>query len=479
MLSPDDSAGKLEMTPSGNGLMSSHSQSDDDYDNADEMDAFTPELNPWWYATVNLITAMVGSGVLGMPGAMATLQWFPGVCLLVLLWFLTFYTLYQLVDLHDHSNKAFIRYHMLANEALGVWGVRFTLFMQIVVFVGTGVVYILSASNSLERILACTANRHVNEIVYICMFCSLQIVLSSRIESFHTSKIFLLLCVLACCCSIGYCTIVYGLAISYGRQPNVSYDRPGGSTKEHVFGICEAISTFTFAYAGHAVVLENLSSIGTGPRAKRPMLKGCAVGYLIVAYCYFCVAIAGYWSFGNAISGNILNWLETPRWVVVMANSLVVLHMIGSFQIFTVPLFQIFEEYLIQSHKYNQIQDFLHRLVYRTSYILIVGFVAAIFPHFSDLLTLLAGVALAPSTYVMPPLLWMILKRPSVYKPSFWTNVSLLVLGGVLAVVALMGSIYNLTRHLPCYVIFQEAFATSGNSLCHKGGRTASTVCSS
>lgn len=63
------------------------------------------------------------------------------------------------------------------------------------------------------------------------------------------------------------------------------------------------------------------------------MWKGALVAYVIVALCYFPVALIGYWTFGNAVNDNILITLEKPTWLIAMANMFVAVHLIGGYQV--------------------------------------------------------------------------------------------------------------------------------------------------
>jgi hypothetical protein len=82
-------------------------------------------------------------------------------------------------------------------------------------------------------------------------------------------------------------------------------------------------------------VLEIQATIPSSPEkpSKVPMWRGVIVAYIVVALCYFPVAIIGYWMFGNAVKDNILISLEKPAWLIAMANFFVVLHVIGSYQV--------------------------------------------------------------------------------------------------------------------------------------------------
>ena len=101
------------------------------------------------------------------------------------------------------------------------------------------------------------------------------------------------------------------------------------------FNFLSALGDVAFAYAGHNVVLEIQATIPSTPEkpSKGPMWKGVVVAYIIVAICYFPVALIGYWMFGNAVEDNILISLEKPAWLIAAANMFVVIHVIGSYQV--------------------------------------------------------------------------------------------------------------------------------------------------
>ena len=97
-----------------------------------------------------------------------------------------------------------------------------------------------------------------------------------------------------------------------------------------------ALGDVAFAYAGHNVVLEIQATIPSTPEkpSKGPMWKGVIVAYIVVALCYFPVALIGYWIFGNSVDDNILITLERPPWLIASANLFVLVHVIGSYQVY-------------------------------------------------------------------------------------------------------------------------------------------------
>lgn len=83
------------------------------------------------------------------------------------------------------------------------------------------------------------------------------------------------------------------------------------------------------------MVLEIQATIPSTPEkpSKGPMWKGVIVAYIVVALCYFPVALVGYYIFGNSVEDNILISLKKPVWLIATANIFVVIHVIGSYQV--------------------------------------------------------------------------------------------------------------------------------------------------
>lgn len=115
----------------------------------------------------------------------------------------------------------------------------------------------------------------------------------------------------------------------------MQYSYTASTKSGEVFAFLSALGDVAFAYAGHNVVLEIQATIPSTPEkpSKGPMWKGVIFAYIVVALCYFPVALIGYWMFGNKVADNILISLERPRWLIAAANMFVVIHVIGSYQV--------------------------------------------------------------------------------------------------------------------------------------------------
>lgn len=119
-------------------------------------------------------------------------------------------------------------------------------------------------------------------------------------------------------------------------QPNIKYTPKASTTVGQTFGFLSALGDVAFAFAGHNVVLEIQATIPSTPESpsKKPMWKGVVFAYIVVALCYFPVAMVGYWIFGNSVEDNVLISLEHPPILIGIANLFVVIHVIGSYQVF-------------------------------------------------------------------------------------------------------------------------------------------------
>ncbi|KAJ6321482.1 hypothetical protein OIU77_011536 [Salix suchowensis] len=95
----------------------------------------------WWYSTFHNVTAMVGAGDQESPYLFSH-----GM--------ITLYTLWQMVEMHEMvPGKRFDRYHELGQhvfgDKLGLWIV---VPQQLVVQVGTNIVYMVTGGKSLKEV---------------------------------------------------------------------------------------------------------------------------------------------------------------------------------------------------------------------------------------------------------------------------------------------------------------------------------------
>jgi hypothetical protein len=91
------------------------------------------------------------------------------------------------------------------------------------------------------------------------------------------------------------------------------------------------------------------------------------------------------------------------------------------------------------------------RLILRTGYVGIITLVAILVPFFGDLMALIGAIAVTPTTYLLPPLLWLMLMRPRRWSAEWMVNVGLVGLTGVIGAMGTISSVWLLITHAKEY----------------------------
>jgi amino acid permease len=409
----------------------------------------------WWYSAFHNVTAMVGAGVLSLPYAMSELGWGAGIAVLVISWVITLYTLWQMVEMHECvPGRRFDRYHELGQHAFGEkLGLWIVVPQQLVVEVGVNIVYMVTGGKSLKKfhdVICEDKCKDIKLTFFIMIFASVHFVLSQLPNLNSISGISLAAAVM----SLSYSTIAWGASVNKGRVADVDYSVRATTTPGKVFDFFAALGDVAFAYAGHNVVLEIQATIPSTPEkpSKKPMWKGVIVAYIVVALCYFPVALIGYWAFGNTVDDNILVTLNKPKWLIAMANMMVVIHVIGSYQIYAMPVFDMIETVLVKKLRFPP--GLILRLIARSLYVAFTMFIGITFPFFGGLLGFFGGFAFAPTTYFLPCIMWLSIYNPKRFSLSWCCNWVCIILGLCLMIVAPIGALRQIVLNAKTYTFY-------------------------
>ncbi|KAJ7974752.1 lysine histidine transporter 1 [Quillaja saponaria] len=435
----------METQAPNNGEFARSTSIDEKLERQKEIDDWLPITSSrnakWWYSAFHNVTAMVGAGVLGLPYAMSELGWGPGVAILVLSWVITLYTLWQMVEMHEMvPGRRFDRYHELGQYAFGEkLGLYIVVPQQLIVEIGVNIVYMVTGGKSLQKFhdTVCPSCKNIKLTYFIMIFASVHFVLSHLPNFNSIAGVSLAAAVM----SLSYSTIAWAASVEKGVQPDVDYSYVAKSTAGKVFNFFSALGEVAFAYAGHNVVLEIQATIPSTPEkpSKGPMWKGVVVAYIVVALCYFPVTLIGYWMFGNSVKDNILISLNKPSWLIATANMFVVIHVIGSYQIYAMPVFDMIETVLVKKLNFKPTRTL--RFITRNIYVALTMFIAITFPFFSGLLSFFGGFAFAPTSYFLPCIIWLTIYKPKRFGLSWWTNWICIVFGLCLMILSPIGGL--------------------------------------
>ncbi|KAJ7949746.1 lysine histidine transporter 1 [Quillaja saponaria] len=409
----------------------------------------------WWYSAFHNVTAMVGAGVLGLPFALSQLGWIPGVSTILLSWLITFYSLWQLVELHEAvPGKRFDRYFELGEHAFGPkFGYWLIMPQQMTVQVATNIVYCVTGGKSLKKFfdLLIPSITGVRQTYFILIFVCLQLLLSQT-PNFNSLKGVSLI---AAVMSVAYSVVAFITSTIKGSHHHPThYGVRSHSTVGKIFDTFNGLGTIAFAFAGHSVVLEIQATIPSSSEkpSKKPMWLGVIVAYLVVAFCYLTVAISGFWAFGDRVEDDILISLEKPRWLIAVANFMVFLHVIGSYQVFAMPVFDLIESCLVQ--KLHLTPGLPLRVMGRSSYVALSGFIAMCVPFFGGLLGFFGGLVFSSTSYFLPCMIWLKVKKPKRWSFHWIASVISIILGILIAILAPIGGIRQIIISAKTYKMF-------------------------
>jgi amino acid permease len=359
-----------------------------------------------------------------------------------------------MVEMHEIvPGKRLDRYHELGQHAFGEkLGLWIVVPQQLIVEVGVDIVYMVTGGASLKKVhqLVCPDCKEIRTTFWIMIFASVHFVIS-HLPNFNSISIISLA---AAVMSLTYSTIAWAASVHKGVHPDVDYSPRASTDVGKVFNFLNALGDVAFAYAGHNVVLEIQATIPSTPEmpSKVPMWRGVIVAYIVVAICYFPVAFLGYYIFGNSVDDNILITLEKPIWLIAMANMFVVIHVIGSYQIFAMPVFDMLETVLVKKMNFNP--SFKLRFITRSLYVAFTMIVAICVPFFGGLLGFFGGFAFAPTTYYLPCIMWLVLKKPKRFGLSWTANWFCIIVGVLLTILAPIGGLRTIIINAKTYKFF-------------------------
>ncbi|KAK9826733.1 hypothetical protein WJX81_002553 [Elliptochloris bilobata] len=458
---------ELAKRDTSNGAEKYSARAPDDFADHDKLDSVynlpvtADRTAKWYYSAFHNVTAMVGAGVLGLPYAFKYLLWPGGIVTIVLSYVISLYTLWQLCILHEDRGKRFNRYHELGSHAFGQrrgwWIITIP---QLVVMVGLGITYTVTGGRSMHYVWqqlaccdTCTQCRPFGLSAWIIVFAAAQLILI-QCPNFNSLTVVSLS---AAIMSLAYSTIAFGASMDaglhYTDRSKIDYTLNREPAFSGVFGVFNALGTVAFAYGGHNVVLEIQATLPHPPSTVKPMMKGVYVAYVVVLWCYFSVSIAGYWAFGYDVQDNILQTVGKPKWLIVMANLMVVVHVIGSFQVYTMPVLDMIEHGFAK--RGINLTTLPARLLYRSAYVVLISFVACTIPFFGSLMGFIGAFGTGPTTFWLPAVIYLVLRKPGVGNIHFWASWICIILGVAVTILGSIGGLVDIIESASTYKFYQ------------------------
>ncbi|KAL4457529.1 hypothetical protein ABPG75_012394 [Micractinium tetrahymenae] len=402
-----------------------------------------------------IITAVIGSGVLSLPNAMAMLGWPAGIlCLIIFAW-ATLFTSQLLADCHVINGK---RTRTYIEQVYLVMGRRHGIiitWVQQCNLVLAALAYSITASYALTNVAISVCEGQGIDVEnggscfssywrWALIHGGMQIFFSF-VPDMDSS---LWPCVLGACMSFSYATISLGRAIAEGNTYGTVGGITGLSTSDKVFGVFNAMGAILFAYSFSLILPEIQDTIKDSVKGgpMRAMKKTVNWTVFIMTAFYMAVAISGYMAYGNDVSGNILDSFQTPRWLVDMANIMVFIHLLPAYQVWSQPFFYFLESNQKQWWSPRPVPKMFtgwwFRAWFRPLYVVFITFLTVCLPFFSYIIGLVGALGFWPTTVYYPIRMWIRLYDPSPRYRAWLYTVDAFCF--VCSIIALMGSIQQI-----------------------------------
>lgn len=415
----------------------------------------------WLHCGYHLTTSIVAPPLLSLPFAFASLGWSAGMICLVVGAAVTFYSynlISRVLEHHAQQGRRQLRFRDMATDILGPgWGRYYIGPIQFLVCFGAVVASTLLAGQSMKAVyLIANPGGTIKLYVFVAIF-GVFLMTLAQLPSFHSLRhvnlISLLLCLSYSLCAVAGC-IYLGHS---DRAPPKDYSiRAGTSTR--VYGVFNAIAVIATTY-GNGIIPEIQATVAAPVTGK--MFKGLCLCYAVVVTTFFSVATAGYWAFGNAAQGLLLNNFMVdgraviPEWLLLMAELFTLMQLSATAVVYLQPTNEVLEGFL-SDPKAGQYapRNVVPRLLSRTVAVAVGTTIAAMVPFFGDMNALIGAFGFLPLDFAVPAIFYNLTFKPSKKGVVFWLNTSIAVVFSALAVVASVAAVRQIVLDAGTYKLF-------------------------
>ncbi|XP_057974347.1 lysine histidine transporter-like 8 [Malania oleifera] len=410
-----------------------------------------------YYSAFHTLSSGIGFQGLFLPLALPPLGWRWGIICLLMAFVWQLYTLWLLIQLHESlPGTRYSRYLHLSMAAFGEkLGKLFALFPIMYLSGGTCVTLIMIGGGTMKIFfhIVCGPERDADPLTttewYLVFACS-AVVLAQLPNLNSIAGVSLIGAITA----VAYCTLIWAVSVAKGRPAGVSYGPPESqSDAARLCGVLNGLGIIAFAFRGHNLVLEIQGTMPSTLKqpSRVPMWKGVKFAYLLIAFCLFPLALAGYWAYGNLIHSNdgMLDALykyhshDTSKALLSLTTLLVVFNSLSSFQIYAMPVFDNLESRY--TARKNRPCPWWLRTAIRAFFGCLAFFIAVALPFLRSLAGLIGGVAL-PVTLAYPCFMSVLIKKPKKYSVSWYLNWTLGWFGMILSILVVIGAVWSIVN---------------------------------
>jgi vesicular inhibitory amino acid transporter len=289
-------------------------------------DVGAPERNSSWYHTAALLLGdIVGTGVLSLAGAFATLGWVPAIGLLLFFSLANFHTglmIHRVALLHPDAHSYGALVEAVFGDGLVTRAAAVGIYLFLFLLLGD---YLLVLALSVQEIFW---GWRLCRPIAAAIAAGLLLV-TNQLRTLKQ---------VAVATIVGTLTIMVVLALTLtraglGSDPNYDDDKPHPHDQYVVatpsfFDLSNSMTAIIFAYAGQTIYPEMISAMSQPEDFPKALMV--STPYLFVVYAF--VGCVGYAYFGESAPSYLLDILNY-NWTRTMGGVLMLIHMMISYTI--------------------------------------------------------------------------------------------------------------------------------------------------
>ncbi|WIA38321.1 hypothetical protein OEZ86_001658 [Tetradesmus obliquus] len=401
----------------------------------------------WLTAAGHLITAIIGAGVLGLPASLAWLGWVGGIVSLVFFFAVSLWAALMLTDVYMVNGRRHTRYKYAVYWIMGARHSTILSIAQHANMILTTIGYQIAAADSMSYIAkrVCLARGmpagscFTDQMMMTIIFGGMQIIMSQlpNLEAAWWAS------AIGAIMSLGYSTIAIALGASEAHNGLGSLAGKPAAPADKMFGCFNALGNFGFAYSCAIVLMEVQDTLREPPAASKSMKKTVPTALTTTFILYLAVSVCGYAALGDAVPSSIvLGFDSAPIWVTLLANFMVLIHMVPAFQVYAQPVFATAEDVMLRlAPKVDNFagKEWLVRLGYRSLYVVVTTVIACALPFFSAFVGLVGALTFWPTAIYYPIAMFKAVYKPT--GPKLWAMNAANIIMCVVAVLATIGSV--------------------------------------
>lgn len=418
----------------------------------DPVSAHTIDRDSWRQVGLLLVTGYSCGYILTFSNLMLVpLGWTWGIISLIAVAAFSAYSSWLLAGFHFVNGQRFIRYRDLMGSLFGREMFYFTWISQIMILLLTNMGFILLGGKALKEINAEFGGSPLRLQYFIIITGAAYFIFSILVPTISSMGKWL---IISAVLTFTYIVILLALVIRDGLKSSrvIDYEVRGTNVSKMFNAFCAISAMVTCNAAG---IIPEIQSTLRMPAVKN-MRKALYLQFTVGLAFYYGVSIAGYWSYGSAVSEYLPEELSGPRWAKVLINSVVFTQSIISQHAFIAPVHEALDTKFLNLNKGIHSRENIKCLISLRALLFTLNtLVAAALPFMGDFVNLLGSFLLIPLTFLFPSMIYIKVNRETTKINQVW-HWAIIFLFTLLTVVTTVAAVRLIINNVAKYYLFAD-----------------------